>query len=97
MAHQTLPTSPAWNTADCDGDGLPNGAEVANGTNPLSPDTDGDGVTDGTEAADGTNPSNSCSYVPGHQTVPTSGSWNTQDCDGDGLPNGTEVTKVRIH
>ncbi len=56
LASQTLPVSGTWNTADCDGDGLPNGAEVTNGTNPLSPDSDGDGVTDGTETTDGTNP-----------------------------------------
>jgi hypothetical protein len=35
--------------ADCDGDGVPNGVEVVDGTDPLNPDTDGDGVTDGKE------------------------------------------------
>lgn len=34
---------------DTDGDGVPNGEETANGTNPNNPDTDGDGLTDGDE------------------------------------------------
>ena len=33
--------------ADTDGDGLSDGFEVANGTNPLDPDTDSDGMPDG--------------------------------------------------
>ncbi len=71
LIHQTLPTSGAWNVADCDGDGIPNGTEITNGTNPLNPDTDGDGVTDGTEMTDGTNPTNSCSLIVASQTLPT--------------------------
>ena len=31
---------------DTDGDGVPNTAEIANGTNPFRADTDGDGVND---------------------------------------------------
>ena len=34
---------------DGDGDGVSNGDEATNGTNPNDPDTDGDGVTDGEE------------------------------------------------
>ena len=34
--------------ADTDGDRLPDGDEVVNGTDPLNPDTDGDGIPDGT-------------------------------------------------
>jgi hypothetical protein len=36
-------------TADNDGDGLPNGAELLFGTNPNNPDTDGDTFSDGDE------------------------------------------------
>ena len=36
-------------TADNDGDGLPNGAEFLFGTDPNNPDTDGDGFSDGDE------------------------------------------------
>jgi len=37
--------------ADSDGDGINDGAEIANGTNPLYADSDGDGMGDGAEAA----------------------------------------------
>ncbi len=39
---QTDPDNP-----DTDGDGVPDGEEVEDGTNPRNPDTDGDGVPDG--------------------------------------------------
>lgn len=41
-------------SADVDGDGVSNGNELQNGTNPLHPDTDGDGFTDAEELANGT-------------------------------------------
>ena len=41
---------------DCDGDGLSNADEAAEGTDPTNPDTDGDGVNDGTEVTIGTDP-----------------------------------------
>jgi hypothetical protein len=50
--HGTDPTE-----KDTDGDGLADGAEVADGTNPASSDTDGDGLADGAEiATHGTDP-----------------------------------------
>ncbi|MCP4849672.1 MAG: hypothetical protein GY899_17180, partial [Verrucomicrobiaceae bacterium] len=50
--HGTDPTE-----EDTDGDGLADGAEVADGTNPASSDTDGDGLADGAEiATHGTDP-----------------------------------------
>jgi hypothetical protein len=36
----------------CDNDGVNDGQEGTDGTNPLNPDTDGDGVTDGQEETD---------------------------------------------
>jgi hypothetical protein len=42
----------------CDSDGVSNGDEITNGTDPLNAD-DGDGVNDGQEATDGTDPLNS--------------------------------------
>ncbi len=45
-------------TFDGDGDGIPDGEEIANGTDPTNPDTDGDGLTDGEEQALGTNATN---------------------------------------
>jgi hypothetical protein len=35
--------------ADTDGDGVNDGQEATDGTDPLNSDTDGDGVTDGQE------------------------------------------------
>lgn len=43
-------------SGDFDGDGLPNGQELALGTDPFNPDTDGDGFPDGTEFDVGANP-----------------------------------------
>ena len=39
-------TSQEWKDADCDGDGLTNGQEIAQNTDPYKQDTDGDGKTD---------------------------------------------------
>ncbi|MBI4747448.1 MAG: hypothetical protein HY774_03125, partial [Acidobacteria bacterium] len=62
---------------DSDHDGMPDDAELQNGTNPNNPfdadaDPDGDGLTNGDEVALGTNP-------------------NSTDSDGDGIDDGTEV------
>jgi gliding motility-associated-like protein len=91
VAHQTLPPSTAWNTADCDNDGVTNAQELIDGTNPLNPDSDGDGVIDGTEKTDGTDAKDGCKFVLAHQTVATSTAWNAADCDGDGSTNRQEI------
>ena len=80
-----------WSAADCDGDGVLNGDEVINGTDPYtsdntgnSTDTDGDGITDDQEAIDGTDPNDSCDSIGGTPSA-------TDDCDGDGLTNAEET------
>ncbi len=70
-----LGTNPA--NRDTDGDGMPDGLEVAGNLNPLDPadgnlDADGDGLPNGRECALGTDPAN-------------------RDTDGDGLSDGWEV------
>jgi hypothetical protein len=52
---------------DADGDGIPNGYELANGLDPLDPtdaslDNDGDGMSNLQEYLAGTDPNNSASY-----------------------------------
>jgi gliding motility-associated-like protein len=91
LAHQTVTTSSAWNTADCDNDGVTNAQELTGGTDPLKADTDGDGVIDGTEKTDGTDAKDGCKFVLAHQTVETSSAWNAADCDGDGTTNRQEI------
>ena len=63
-------------TGDTDGDGMPNGYEIANGLNPFANDTaldpDQDGLTNLQEFLRGTNP-------------------NDPDTDHDGLTDGAEV------
>ncbi|MGA1794393.1 MAG: LamG-like jellyroll fold domain-containing protein [bacterium] len=47
-----------------DADGLTNGEEYDNGTDPDNPDTDGDGFNDGIEVEMGTDPTDPSSYPP---------------------------------
>jgi len=57
---------------DTDGDGLGDGDEIANATDPLNPDTDGDGMLDGMEVENDLNPNLDDSL---------------EDSDGDRVPN----------
>ncbi|WP_211356931.1 hypothetical protein [Phaeodactylibacter luteus] len=86
-----------WSAADCDGDGVPNGDEVTNGTDPNENpgDTDGDGINDDQEAEDGTDPNDPCSpaQAAGYAGYDAGNAiWSAADCDGDGVPNGEEVS-----
>nr|WP_315205626.1 invasin domain 3-containing protein [uncultured Flavobacterium sp.] len=90
LAHQTEPTSAAWNAADCDNDGVTNLQELVDGTDPLKADTDGDGVADGTEKANGTSGTDTCSFILANQTLEPSTAWNAGDCDDDGVTNAQE-------
>jgi len=62
---------------DSDGDGLTDGAEIADGSNPEDADTDGDGIPDGDELGDADNDG-----TPDNQEV---------DSDNDGIPDRVEV------
>ncbi|MBU2996835.1 DUF11 domain-containing protein, partial [Cellulophaga baltica] len=84
-------TNTLWQVADCDGDGVDNGTENTNGTDPYSNDTDGDGVPDDTD----TDPLDPCdpSQVPGYTGYDsTNALWQAGDCDNDGVTNGDENT-----
>ena len=75
LDEQTAGTDP--NNPDTDGDGLPDGWEVAHGLDPLDPsdaalDSDGDGLTNLQEYQHGSNP-------------------GSADSDGDGMPDGWEA------
>ena len=90
IARQTVTPSAAWADLDCDNDGLTNGEEQTEGTDPFDPDTDGDGVLDGTEVVDGTDPNDPCDLLIASQTVTPTLAWYDQDCDNDGSTNGEE-------
>ncbi|WP_339850227.1 gliding motility-associated C-terminal domain-containing protein, partial [uncultured Dokdonia sp.] len=105
VANQTETTDAAYNSADCDMDGLTNNEETTgiddpstpndpngNTTDPQNPDTDGDGVTDGDEAGDMTDPNDPCDLQVSSQSVDPSQMWNDLDCDLDGLTNAEEIT-----
>ncbi|MGJ8551317.1 gliding motility-associated C-terminal domain-containing protein, partial [Winogradskyella wichelsiae] len=97
-------TEPITSGADCDGDGVTDADEIANGTDPTDAcsynvgditepitsgaDCDGDGVTDADEIANGTDPVNPCSYNVGDVTEPIT---SGADCDGDGVTDADEI------
>ena len=72
-----MDTTSAWYTADCDGDGVPNGTEV-------------DPNMDGTSGPDDTDPNDPCDYNPADVSLTPMEPWLSADCDGDGDPNGTD-------
>ncbi|WP_166638513.1 Ig-like domain-containing protein, partial [Maribacter spongiicola] len=84
-------TNAIWAAADCDGDGVLNGTEATNGSDPYNTDTDGDGVPDNTDsdALDPCDPVQAAGYT-GYDA--TNAIWAAADCDGDGVINSTEVT-----
>jgi len=84
-----------WAAADCDGDGITNGTEDMNGTDPYqaSSDSDGDGIDDDNEINDDTDLANPCDpiQVVGYTGYDTGNAlWAAADCDGDGITNGNE-------
>ena len=87
----TVSPDAAWNTADCDNDGVTNIDENTNGTDPQDEDTDGDGVTDGDEVNDGTVGTDPCSFQTSSASVTPDAAWNALDCDNDGVTNGAEI------
>ncbi|MCZ6677234.1 MAG: Ig-like domain-containing protein, partial [Candidatus Poribacteria bacterium] len=68
---------------DRDGDGVPDGLEVALGLDPDNPDSDGDGTLDGAEDFDDDGLSNL-----GEVLLETDAT--NPDTDGDGIPDGEE-------
>lgn len=75
----TAPASLAVPGFDFDGDGIPDTAEVAYGSDPSKVDTDGDGLGDGVENADSN----------GMRSSSETDATNP-DTDGDGLGDGVE-------
>ena len=77
---------------DSDGDGVNNGDEGTNGTDPNDPDTDDDGVTDGEEINGDDDPTTP--YVPTGTSDPLDPcdplASPACDSDGDGVDNGDE-------
>jgi len=79
---QTIVALPSL--GDADADGVENGVEATNGTDPLNADTDGDGLSDGVETNTGT-------FVDPNDTG--SDPLDT-DSDDDGLLDGDEVDLI---
>ncbi len=91
-------TNTIWSVSDCDTDGITNGDEISNNTDPYVDevtDTDGDGLTNNDEQVAGTDPNDPCdpkqdSGYTGHNANNTL--WSTADCDADGVANGVEIS-----
>ncbi|MGI9552784.1 MAG: hypothetical protein ACR2MT_16390 [Aurantibacter sp.] len=86
-----------WSGADCDSDGIANGVELTNGTDPYVDDldTDGDGLLDSMETLDGTDKNDACDPAQnadydGYDS--NNSNWADADCDGDGIDNGAELS-----
>jgi hypothetical protein len=78
---------------DCDGDGILDGAEIANGMSPLRADSDGDGINDADEVTAGLNGALVDSDVDGlndAEEVALGTDPLNPDSDGDGLLDGEE-------
>lgn len=82
---------------DDDVDGIPNEAETALGTSPISPDSDGDGYFDGPESLVSSDPLDQNSLPAGGAAAdagrygsPRGFDVGAPDSDGDGLPDAYE-------
>ncbi|MFM0674838.1 Rib/alpha-like domain-containing protein [Streptococcus suis] len=85
-------TEPGKNP-DTDGDGVKDGDEKNDGTDPKNPDTDGDGVKDGDEKKDGTDPKNPDTDGDGVKDGDEKKDGTdpkNPDTDGDGVKDGDE-------
>ncbi len=88
--------SPVWSAADCDMDGLTNGEEFMEGTDPYNEDTDGDGFSDSTEVNNNTDPLDPCDprqFAQYAGYVALNAVWAAADCDNDGVTNGDELVE----
>ncbi|QEK52697.1 T9SS type B sorting domain-containing protein [Pedobacter aquae] len=93
LSATSAPFTFAITIVDTDGDGIPDGQELTDGTDPRNPDSDGDGVSDGVEKTDGTSGTNGCDYKSTSQVIANvSTAWRALDCDNDGVTNGQELT-----
>jgi hypothetical protein len=83
----------ATNVVDLDGDGVPAGQELLEGTDPLAQDTDGDGLDDGRELDGPTSPTEADTDGDGlddQAEVDGPSDPTRADTDGDGLDDGRE-------
>lgn len=84
----------ATNVVDLDGDGVPAGHELLDGTDPLSADSDADGLDDGLEKRYGTDPTDPDTDSDGledGEEIGLSADPLDPDTDDDGLEDGPEV------
>lgn len=86
-----------WANSDCDNDGINNGVEVENNTNPYIDevlDTDGDGIPDFKELQNGTDRYSACDPFQNPEYegyVANNEIWSSSDCDNDGISNAEEI------
>ncbi|MFS4466838.1 hypothetical protein [Maribacter sp. 2210JD10-5] len=84
-------TNDVWAMADCDNDGISNGEEDSNGTDPYVPeDNDGDGI--GADVDEDDNDPCIPAQEAGYDGFDvTNEAWAEADCDDDDITNALEV------
>ncbi len=90
--------------ADSDGDGIPNGEELKNGTSPTEKDTDGDGLLDPIDNCPSTlnadqsdQDEDGIGDVCDPEPTPTELPFRRSDSDGDGKLDLTDAVSVLSH
>jgi len=97
VAAQTPPAcDPTDVTADCDGDGIPNGQDTCDNLSPTA-DCDNDGIQNSLDTCDNLNGALDCDNDGIPNSLDTCNNLDPlADCDGDGVANGVDQCPATV-